>query len=212
MYILHEEVVSQEQLQELLLYLKAIANETRLKLLGLIADQERSVGELAELLNLREPTISHHLAVLSEAGLVHMRVEGNTHLYRLNGTALQELNKNLVTPDRMSRLVQPDVDAAERKVLEAFLDGEQLKKIPDQLRKRMVILKWLASQFEEDVTYSERQVNEIIKRHHPDAATLRRELIQFKFIWRDHGKYWRIPEADRLRLWSEFRGSKDALS
>jgi DNA-binding transcriptional ArsR family regulator len=202
--------MSQEELQQLLLYLKAIANETRLKLLGLIADQERSVGELAELLNLKEPTISHHLTVLGD--LVRMRAAGNTHFYRLNGTALQELNKNLLTPERISHLVQPDVDAADRKVLDAFLEGERLKKIPDHLRKRMVILKWLANQFEEQVTYSEGQVNEMIKRHHPDSATLRRELIEFKFMQRDHGNYWRIPDADREVLWTELRGAKDALS
>ena len=204
--------MSQEELQRLLLYLKAIANETRLKLLGLIADQERSVGELAELLNLKEPTISHHLTVLGELDLVRMRAEGNSHFYRLNGTALQELNKNLVTPERIAHLVRPDVDAADRKVLDTFLEGERLTKIPDQLRKRMVILKWLANQFEEQVTYSERQVNETIKRHHPDSATLRRELIQFKFMQRDHGNYWRIPDAERQMLWTELRGAKDALS
>ena len=204
--------MSQEELRRLLLYLKAIANETRLKLLGLIADQERSVGELAELLHLKEPTISHHLTVLGELDLVRMRAEGNTHFYRLNGAALQELNKNLVTPERIAHLVQPDVDAADRKVLDTFLEGERLTKIPDQLRKRMVILKWLANQFEEQVTYSEQQVNEIIQRHHPDSATLRRELIQFKFMQRDHGHYRRIPDAEREALWTELRGSKDALS
>ncbi|HZB94502.1 MAG TPA: metalloregulator ArsR/SmtB family transcription factor [Herpetosiphonaceae bacterium] len=204
--------MSQEELQRLLLYLKAIANETRLKLLGLIADQERSVGELAELLHLKEPTISHHLTVLGELDLVRMRAEGNTHFYRLNGAALQELNKNLVTPERIAHLVQPDVDAADRKVLDTFLEGERFTKIPDQLRKRMVILKWLANQFEEQVTYSERQVNEIIQRHHPDSASLRRELIQFKFMQRDHGRYQRIPDAEREALWTELRGAKDALS
>jgi hypothetical protein len=117
-----------------------------------------------------------------------------------------------LTPERISHLVQPDVDAADRKVLDAFLEGERLKKIPDHLRKRMVILKWLANQFEEQVTYSEGQVNEMIKRHHPDSATLRRELIEFKFMQRDHGNYRRIPDADREVLWTELRGAKDALS
>jgi hypothetical protein len=203
--------MSQDELQELLVYLKAIANETRLKMLGLLADHERSVGEIAELLDLREPTISHHLALLADLDLVEMRAVGNTHLYRLNGKALQDLNRNLPTPERVAHLVQPDVDAADQKILATFLDGEQLTKIPDQLRKRMVVLRWLASQFEAQAKYSEQEVNAVIKRHHPDAATLRRELIQFKFMQRDHGTYWRIPDAERLAHWAELHGSRDAL-
>ena len=204
--------MSQEELQTLLLHLKALADETRLKILGLIADRERSVGELAGLLGLREPTISHHLAVLSKLELVRMRAEGNAHLYRLHGPALRQLNKDLAAPDRLARLVRPEAEAADRRVLETFLDGERLKEIPAQLRKRVVILKWLATQFEEQVEYPEREVNEIIKRHHSDCATLRRELIQFKFMRRERGRYWRIPDAERLALWAEFRGSRDALS
>ncbi len=40
-----------------------------------------------------------------------------------------------------------------------------------------MILRWLAGQLEPDVRYPERAVNDLIKRYHPDAATLRRELI-----------------------------------
>lgn len=71
-------------------------------------------------------------------------------------------------------------DAWERKVLRDFFEGTRLKEIPASPKKRLVILKWLARQFEYGHTYTEAQVNEIIQRHHPDSASLRRELISDK--------------------------------
>lgn len=191
-------MASQEEIQMLLLHLKALANETRLKMLALLSDQERSVGELAALLSLKEPTVSHHLARLLELDLVRMRPEGNTHLYRLNSEALQRINKDLFTPERISFLAKTEVESAERKVLETFFEGERLKKIPDNPKKRLVILKYLANQFAEGTKYPEQQVNAILKHYHPDCATLRRELIMNKFMQRDHGVYWRLPAEARV--------------
>ena len=176
-------------------YLKLLANETRLKLLGILADRERSVGELAEIVELKEPTISHHLAKLHEAGLVTMRADGNTHFYRLAGERLQQLSRELFTPERMVSIGGRDeADAWDRKVLGNFLDGERLTKIPDTRKKRDVILRWLVDRFEHGRRYPEPELNEIIKRHHPDTATLRRELIGARLMQRENGVYWRLPD------------------
>jgi hypothetical protein len=178
-------------------YLKLLANETRLKLLGLLADRERSVGELAEILALKEPTISHHLAKLSEAGLTQMRAAGTVHFYRLDGTVLQDLSRELFGPQQVVSLAahaDADADAWERKVLRTYLeDDERLNKIPDSRKKRDVILRWLATRFEAGRHYGEREVNQIIQRHHPDFATLRRELIGARLMDRENGVYWRLP-------------------
>lgn len=203
--------MSETEMQALLLMLKSLANETRIRILGLLIEEERSVGELAELLGLKEPTISHHLAVMTEPGLVTMRAEGNTHYYSLAHGVLQRINRELVTPDRVHSLVKTQIESSDRKVLAAFVDGEQLKKIPDSLKKRMVVLKWLANKFDPGVDYPEAEVNARIKRHHPDTATLRRELIEFRFMRRDHGIYRRIADDERRRLITGFRGAKDAL-
>lgn len=175
-------------------YLKLLANETRLKLLGLLAERERSVGELAAIVALKEPTISHHLAKLTEAGLLQMRAEGTVHLYRLNAEALQSLSRELFTAGHVVALGgHADADAWERKVLRSFLDGERLTKIPDTRKKRDVVLRWLVGNFEEGRRYPEREVNEIIQRRHPDSATLRRELVGAKLMEREGGVYWRLP-------------------
>ncbi|MGJ5676533.1 MAG: DUF2087 domain-containing protein [Nostochopsis sp.] len=83
----------------------------------------------------------------------------------------------------------------EEKVLNNYLDGALLKKIPASRKKRLVILRWLVKKFAEKVTYTERQVNEIISNHHCDFATLRRELISYQLMERENGLYWRLPAA-----------------
>jgi hypothetical protein len=182
-----------EAFQTLLRFLKALAHESRLKLLGLVAGQERSVGELAELLALKEPTVSHHLAKLQELDLVQMRAEGTAHLYRLNTAVLQRLNRDLFTPEQVASIAHNvESESWERKVLKTYFQDGRLTKIPDTRKKRDVILRWLAERFEHGVHYPEAQVNEIIKRYHPDSATLRRELIGGKLMQRGNGVYWRL--------------------
>ncbi|NJL95437.1 MAG: winged helix-turn-helix transcriptional regulator [Anaerolineae bacterium] len=66
---------TQNDLMTLLQLSKALADESRLRILVLLCQAERSVGELAELLDLKEPTISHHLARLRQVGLVNLRAE-----------------------------------------------------------------------------------------------------------------------------------------
>lgn len=180
----------------LLQFLKVLAHESRLKLLGLLADREYSVGELAELLDLKEPTVSHHLAKLLELDLVHMRIDGTSHRYRLNHDTLQRINRELFTPAQVASIADNVMsDAWERKVLNTYLIDDQLSKIPETRKKRDVILTWLVSKFEVGIHYPEAQVNSIIKRYHPDTATLRRELVGSKLMQRENGIYWRIPPA-----------------
>ena len=187
--------------QTLLNFFKVLANESRLKILGILASRECSVEELAALVQLKEPTVSHHLAKLKELNLVKMRPEGNTHLYQLDSEALQSISKEIFTPDNMASLVA-DVDSVawENKILKNYLNGESIEEIPASRKKRLVILKWLVSKFEQGVNYPERQINEIIKRHHPDCATLRRELIGYQLMQRENGVYWRVAAEPLIAL------------
>ena len=107
-----------EAFQTLLRFLKAVADESRLKLLGLLTDHEYSVGQLSDMLNLKEPTVSHHLAKLQALELVRMRAEGTTHLYRLNSETLHRLNRELFTPEQVASIADNVAgESWERKVL-----------------------------------------------------------------------------------------------
>ncbi|MCL6600395.1 MAG: metalloregulator ArsR/SmtB family transcription factor [Alicyclobacillus macrosporangiidus] len=183
--------MTKEDSQVLVQFLKALADESRLRILGILADHEASVDELSAYLGLKPPTVSHHLSRLRELGLVSMRTEGNVHRYRFQPEPLRQLSR-LLQPERLASMARAEGSAWEQKVLNDFLIGDQLKEIPASRKKRLVILKWLADKFEWDVRYPESQVNEILKRHHPDFATLRRELIGNQLMDRDNGVYWRI--------------------
>lgn len=187
--------MSQEQFDTLLQFFKVLGNESRLKILGLLANQERSVGELAEYLDLREPTVSHHLSAMKELGLVDVRAEGNTRIYRLDTSILEKMSKNVFSQENLATLLPRDTeDAWEQKVMRSYVDGEVLKQIPTQLKKRMVILRWVVEFFEPGVQYTEKEVSERLGRHNPDYAALRRYLVENQLMQRENGIYWRIDE------------------
>ena len=66
------------------LFAKAIADETRQKIMSECCCCELSVNEIVERLHVTQPTVSHHLAILREAGLVNIREEGKQTFYILN--------------------------------------------------------------------------------------------------------------------------------
>jgi DNA-binding transcriptional ArsR family regulator len=61
----------------------------------LLAERERSVQELAAALDLKEPTVSHHLAILRAQGVVTARAEGTTRWHALDRTVLERLSRRL---------------------------------------------------------------------------------------------------------------------
>jgi hypothetical protein len=197
--------MSEEQLQASVQFLKALADESRLKIISMLARRECSVEELATALGLTAPTVSHHLAKLKQAGLAKMRTDGTTHLYSLDTDALREFSKQVFTPGRMVDLVpESEGDAWQRKVLRDFFEGDRLKEIPATRKKRVVVLEWIADRFEHGREYTERQVNEIITRHHSDPATIRREFIGYGMMTREDGIYRRVPATpgERQPEWS----------
>jgi ArsR family transcriptional regulator, arsenate/arsenite/antimonite-responsive transcriptional repressor len=66
------------------LFSKAIADETRQKIMNMLCCEWLSVNEVVAKLDVSQPTVSHHLAILREAGLVNVREEGKQTFYTLN--------------------------------------------------------------------------------------------------------------------------------
>src|SRR5438552_17597335 len=114
----------------MLAFFKALANDTRLRIIGLLMERRRNVQELAATLALKEPTVSHHLAILAKVRLVDMQAQGNTHWYRLCEGELQRIGRSIFGRQKLAVATLPDRDAWEQHVLANFLDGEALKTIP----------------------------------------------------------------------------------
>lgn len=188
--------MDQEQFQALLRFFQVLSNETRLKIIGLLANNERSVGELAGLLTIKEPTVSHHLAQLKGLDLVTARPAGTSRYYTLNARALEAMGRDIFSAHRLNEWAETEEGPSwEQKVLRAFVDGERLKELPAKEKKLLVILRWLLEKFEPGVRYHESEVNEIIKRHHPDAASLRRAFVEYKLMTRENNVYWRVDQS-----------------
>lgn len=186
-----------DEFQTLLRYLKALADESRLRILGILADGERSVDNLAAILKLRAPTVSHHLALLRAVDLVEARAAGTTRYYRLRAQGLSAINRAFSAPERLAAFASDeDASAWEQKALRDFFEGERLKEIPASRKKREVILRWLAKRFVVWHGYSEAEINEELQRYHPDSATLRREMIGLGLLNRKNGYYWRTESLE----------------
>jgi DNA-binding transcriptional ArsR family regulator len=70
----------------------AIAEPRRRHILELLADDERSVNEIADALDLGQPSVSKHLQVLRDVGLVTARRDGRQVMYRTNADALRTIH------------------------------------------------------------------------------------------------------------------------
>jgi predicted transcriptional regulator len=181
---------------ELVTFFKALADPNRLKIVGLLAEKSYSVEELAALLQLKPPTVSHHLSKLSEAGLVQSRAESYYSVYQLDKKVLEEKSRSIFSQEELSSVAsEVDADAYDNKVVKDFIkrDGS-LKTIPAQQKKLEAVLRHVVKSFDVGKRYSEKRVNEILSQYHEDTATLRRELIGYKLMEREGGggEYWRI--------------------
>jgi hypothetical protein len=167
---------------------RALGDPVRLRLIGLIAERPRTGKELAGSVNVGAPTVSHHMDRLVRGGLVSVRRDGQSRIYSLDLESLQSLVR-LATPPQASLEPGSSEDMERAKVVRDFFDGDRLKQIPAQRKKRVIVLQHLLSRFEPGRKYTEREVSELLKAAHPDFATLRRELVDYGYMTRAGGVY-----------------------
>jgi DNA-binding transcriptional ArsR family regulator len=112
----------------------AVAEPRRRDILAFLADQERPVGEIVAALEMEQPSVSKHLRVLRDVGLVRMRRDGRRKLYHTNAAAIRPLHEWTGEFERfwrhqLSRVKEraeskmEETNRAERKTLESNLDG-----------------------------------------------------------------------------------------
>ena len=187
----------QDNFEMLLNFFKALADEKRLMIIGLLAQKPTNVEQLAKSLNLSVSTTSHHLSKLAKVGLVTARAQGHYAIYSLQLETLKEMAKDMLHESSLTNLTQKmSEDAYEQKVLSTFLDSEgRIISFPAQEKKFLVILKYVVQFFKPEVRYSEKEVNEILSRYNSDTAMLRRYLVGYGLMDREGGGgcYWRLP-------------------
>ena len=106
---------------------RALAEPNRLQIVELLLAGPRPVGDMVDELGLRQPQVSKHLRVLSEAGLVDVRVDAQRRIYALSPAPLQELEAWL---ERYRRIWESNFQR-----LDALLDHMKAKE-KKQVRKK----------------------------------------------------------------------------
>jgi DNA-binding transcriptional ArsR family regulator len=195
--------------RDLLTTLKALSDASRLRIIGLLAVRPYAVEELAAALDLAPGTVVHHLKRLRTAGLVDSRAAHPYVEYSLRLDALQQLGRKLDELERGGEeesavLPGPDGEALpayDAKVLRSFLVNGRLESIPAQEKKREVVLRFLLDRcFPENRDYPEKEVNQRLALYHPDVASLRRYLIDGKYMTRKAGQYRRAQALPAVAL------------
>jgi biotin operon repressor len=178
--------------RELARLLKVIADETRLRILGLLAAEPLVGKEIAARLDLTPPTVSHHMRKLIDAGIVTATSDAQMQRYALNTELLLNMRRAPVdASDAEIDVTEADneEDAWRAKVLRTFFEGERLKSIPAKRKQRVVVLQHLLTRFDPARTYTELEVNDLLREAHDDIASLRRELVDYGFLTRERGIY-----------------------
>ncbi len=172
---------------------KVLADKSRLKILASLSKEPMYVDLLSERLGVNASTVSFHLKKLEQANIVKSRKEQYYVIYYLNKDKLDKNIKEIITSISINATsLEEKEQEYYNKIIANFFKNNKLTSIPVQRKKREVILKELAKNFEIDKEYTEKEVNLIISEFHDDFCTLRREFIMCKMFTRDSGIYKRI--------------------
>ena len=190
----NETTLSSEEMKLLVVMGRALADPTRIRILGLLAERSMYGQELARVLDVKPPTVSHHISPLVMAGLVRVRRENNYHYYELDSDGIQHLaesTQHIASLLFASKPLPPKSDERAR-VLATFIKDGRLVSIPAQYKKRRYVMEELARSFEWGRLYDEKEINVILKTFHDDFASLRREFIDQRIMMRENGRYWLV--------------------
>lgn len=110
--------------------LRALAEPNRFQIVELLLDGPRPVGDMVDRLHLRQPQVSKHLRVLSDAGLVDVRVDAQRRIYALRPEPLQKLEMWL---ERYRRLWESNFQRLDA-LLEELKSDEPTTKVKKRAR------------------------------------------------------------------------------
>ncbi len=110
---------------------RALAEPNRLQIVELLLDGPRPVGDMVDQLGLRQPQVSKHLRVLSDAGLVDVRVDAQRRIYALRPAPLQELEAWL---ERYRRIWESNFQRLDALLDEMKAKGKNVRKKPHTKR------------------------------------------------------------------------------
>ena len=196
------------QLEKIVNVHKVLGDPNRMKMLMLLGAGEMNGQELAEKLNLSQPTITHHAAKLRETAVIRERRDKNNIYFSVNPEFLLQAHQASLDfifgkKGGGSEMEEDQKEHAKMKetVLKNFFTKEgKLKQLPAQYKKKLIVLEHLAEQLIPGREYAEKELNEFIKTYHEDFATIRREFIMHEFMYRENSIYIVNPKE----MWTKW--------
>jgi DNA-binding transcriptional ArsR family regulator len=199
------------QLDRLVTFHKALGDPTRIRILAMLANGCLHGQALAGKLGLTPPTITHHMVKLREAGLIYERREKNTIYFYLHENNLKRASRAILdlvfeggeyplVNEQAKEQSKMTLDHEKAAVIHSFftVDG-RLKQIPAQRKKKLIVFEHMVKGLEIGRKYTEKEVNEYIKKFHEDYATIRREFIMNHYMYRENGIY----ELNPPEMWAK---------
>lgn len=178
-----------DSVKEKLELLKLLADETRLEILNILLKEDSYVEKIACELSLTPATICYHLKKMESAGVVNCSRSQFYIIYSLNREIFDKPLYELIKKEK--EIVNTE-EKYKKEVISNFFKYGRLTQIPMQRKKREIVLTEILEQFDLNREYPETEVNEIILRYHEDFCTIRREMIAFGMMTRDHEIYKRV--------------------
>ena len=164
---------------------KALGDESRLAIIRMLIEGESYVELIASRLELTSATVSHHLKKLEGAGLVENH---RTQFYMIYSVKREILSESLLALIGTLPAIDDDTKY-KQSVIDAFFEYGRLKALPAQRKKREVVLRYILEPLEPGHTCTEQEMNEHIVKYNDDYCTIRREMIAFGLVKRDHETY-----------------------
>ena len=157
---------------------KALADESRLKIISILLEKDSYTEYLASRLNLTPPTITYHMDKLEKAGIVFSTRIQHYIIYSINRDMMEQR-----IGDFIKAVIQyDDSKSYEEKVIDNFFEYGRLKSLPTQIKKREIVVGYIASKFEMNRIYTEKELKSIILDLYDDYCTVKRDLIGMGFI------------------------------
>ena len=173
--------------------LRALADKRVVKVLGLLCEEPLPLHTLARLAGISESQAMCRIWTLKEAGLLEETFADDGFRWQYQPKPVHAALAALKQAARPVTADGGEWTADEAKVLGDFFVNGRLKIIPAQLKKRLIVLRFLASKFEPGTTYTEQEVSFLLLESHEDYATLRRAMVDTGLMARENGLYQRLP-------------------
>ena len=166
---------------------KALADESRLRIIRVLLEKDSYTEYLADLLGLTTATVAHHMKKLEHAGMVYSTKIQHYVIYSINRELLNKPIGQLVC----AAVHYEDKKTYEEQVINNYFEYGKLKTIPSQLKKREIVISSIAQRFEKNRSYTEAELVSVIRAIYDDYCTIKKDFIGMGFIEENNSLYIR---------------------